>query len=148
MTTTDLVLDRVEFTVEAGKIGEFVAATLAADPVHTDDAAAGGAGLPARAATPTHVVVAGHHRDQQAMVARLGLDLARVVVGSVRWTYARPLVAGDHLVGTRRVVADERRVGRDGTSMRLVTLQTEYLDASGEIAVSTHEVIIERGASA
>jgi hypothetical protein len=81
------------------------------------------------------------------MVARLGLDLARVVVGSVRWTYARPLVAGDHRVGTRRVIADERRDGRDGTSMRLVTLQTEYLDASGALTVSTHEVVIERGAA-
>jgi acyl dehydratase len=147
MTATDLILDRVEFTVDGGKIGEFVRATLTADPVHTDDEAAATAGFAGRAATPTHVVVAGHYRDQQAMVAGLGLDLARVVVGSVRWSYARPLVAGDHLVGTRRVVADERRDGRLGGSMRLVTLETEYVDASAKPVVWTREVIIERGAA-
>jgi hypothetical protein len=143
----DLVVDRVEFTVEAGKIGEFVRATHTVDPVHTDDATTASAGLAGWAATATHVVVAGHHRDQRAMVAHLGLELSRVVVGSVRWSYARPLVAGDHLVGTRRVVGDERRAGRDGTPRRLVTLDTEYVDGTGATVVRTREVIIERGAA-
>ncbi|MDT4938076.1 MAG: hypothetical protein QOG80_1747 [Pseudonocardiales bacterium] len=141
----DQVLDRVEFTVESGKIGEFTRATLVLDPVHQDEAAACDAGFSARAATPTHVVVAGHYRDQQAMVAALELDLHRVVVGSVRWTYARALVAHDHLVGTRRVLADERRAARDATTMRLVTLETEYIDQAGSPVVWTREVIIERG---
>jgi hypothetical protein len=145
MTSTEVILDRVEFTVEDGKIDEFVRATLTTDPVHADDSAAADAGLARRAATPTHVVVSGHHRDQHAMVSRLGLDLRRVVVGSVRWTYARALIAGDHLVGTRRVVGDERRTSRDGSSMRLVTLETEYVEPSGEPVVWTREVIIERG---
>jgi hypothetical protein len=141
------VLDRVGFTVERGKIGEFACATLVTDPVHIDEAAAQTAGFTALAATPTHVVVAGHHRDQQAMVAALGLDLSRVVVGSVRWTYERALVAGDHLVGTRRLVADEQRTSHDGTRMRLVTLDTEYVDSSDIAVVRVREVIIERGRS-
>ncbi|MCU1458919.1 MAG: MaoC domain protein dehydratase [Actinomycetia bacterium] len=147
MTESDLILDRVEFTVDSGKIGEFVRATLTADPVHIDDDAAATAGFAGRPATPTHVVVAGHYRDQQAMVTGLGLDLARVVVGSVRWQYARPLVAGDYLVGTRRVVSDERRDGRQGGSLRLVTLETEFVDASALPVVWTREVIIERAAT-
>jgi hypothetical protein len=145
MTSAQTILDRVEFTVEPGKIYEFVRATLTDDPVHIDDSVAMGAGLPGTVATPTHVVVAGHYRDQQAMVSRLGLDLRRVVVGSVRWTYARALVAGDHLVGTRRIVGDERRTPEAGASMRLVTLETEYLDQTGTAVVWTREVIIERG---
>lgn len=147
MTSSDPILDLVEFTVETGKISEFARATFTGDPVHSDGASAAAAGLSNRAATPTHVVVAGHHRDQLAMVTRLGLDLARVVVGTVRWSYARPLVAGDQLVGTRRVVCDERRDGRQGGSMRLVTLETEYVDVSGRPVVWTREVIIERGAA-
>jgi hypothetical protein len=141
----DQVLDRVEFTVESGKIGEFTRATLVLDPVHHEDAAAREAGFSARAATPTHVVAAGHYRDQQTLVAALKLDLHRVVVGSVRWTYARALVAHDHLVGTRRIVSDEQRAARDGTAMRLVTLETEYIDQSGTPVVWIREVIIERG---
>jgi hypothetical protein len=141
------VLDRVEFTVEDGKIGEFVRATLTSDPVHSDISAARRAGFATRAATPTHVVVAGHYRDQRAVVEALGMELSRVVVGSVRWSYKRTVVAGDHLIGTRRVAADERRTSRDGSLMRLVTLETEYLDVSGVVAVSVHEVLIERGAA-
>jgi acyl dehydratase len=141
----DQVLDRVEFSVEVGKIAELARATCATDPVHLDDHAARGAGFSALAATPTYVVVAGHYRDQAAMVTALGLDLQRVMVGSVRWTYARPLVAHDHLVGTRRVVSDEPRPSRDGSLLRLVTLETEYVDQVGTTVAWVREVIIERG---
>jgi acyl dehydratase len=142
------VLDEVEFRVDAGKIREFALATFVADPVHTVPAAALAVGFPAQPATPTHVVVAGHYRDQQAMVDALGLRLARVVVGSVSWSWTRPLVAGDELRGVRRVVGDERRDGKRGGSMRLVTLETQYLDPSGTSVVQVREVLIERGDSA
>jgi hypothetical protein len=147
MSASGQELDRVEFSVEAGKIAEFVRATHVADPVHADEAAALDAGLLGCAATPTYVVVAGHQRDQQAMVAKLGLDLARVVVGSVRWKYLRPLVSGDRVVGTRRVVSDVRRDGRQG-GMRLVTLETEYVDELERPVVLVREVVIERGGRA
>jgi acyl dehydratase len=141
-------VDTVQFPVERGKIGEFARATFARDPVHTSLAAARTAGFAAEAATPTHVVVAGHQRDQRALLDTLGLDLARVVVGSVSWHYERPLVAGDELRGTRRIVSDERREGRRGGSMRLVTLETEYLDASGTTVARVRELIVECGTAA
>jgi acyl dehydratase len=141
------VLDQVEFRVEAGKIREFVRATFAEDPVHTSAEVAHGAGYPAELATATHVVVAGHYRDQQAMIAALGLSLERVVVGSVSWQYLRPVVSGDRLRGTRRVVSDEQREGKRGGSMRMVTLETEYLDDGDEPVVRVREVLIERGTS-
>lgn len=127
------VVDRVEIDVERGKVRELVRATHAEDPAHLQE------GL----ATATHVVVAGHVRDQRAVLDRLGLELTRVVVGSVGWTYARALVVGDHLVGTRTVAADETRGGRGG-DLRLVTLETEWADAVGVIAVRQREVLVER----
>lgn len=129
------VVDRVAFTVEHGKVLELVRATGVTDPSHRDR------GL----ATATHVVVAAHHRDQQGFVGTLGLDIARVVVGSVSWDYARPLRVGDELVGTRTVVGDESRPGRSGTN-RLVTLETEYTDPTGSVLVRQREVLVERGA--
>ncbi|TVT25386.1 MaoC family dehydratase [Amycolatopsis acidiphila] len=134
------MLDEVAFDVERGKIREFAAATRAEDPVHTDAEAARAAGFPDVPATATHVVVAGHHRDQRGFVDRLGLAFERVVVGSVRWTYLRPLCGGDSLRGVRRVADDVRKRG-----LRFVTLETDYLDASGECAVRVREVLIERG---
>lgn len=139
------VVDRVEYDVERGKIREFTRATFTTDPVHTDPAVARDAGFPDVPATLTHTVVAGHQRDQRAFVDSLGLALARVVVGSVTWTYLRPLTAGDHVVGTRRVVADEQREGKRGGTMRVVTLETEYVDTEGEPVVRLEEVLIERG---
>jgi hypothetical protein len=62
------------------------------------------------------------------------------------WAYLRPLVAGDRLVGTRRVVADERKQRPDGTSLRLVTLETEFVDAAGELVVRQRDVLVERPA--
>lgn len=135
------VLDEVSFDVERGKIREFALATHAADPVHVDRGAARDAGFPDVPATATHVVVAGHFRDQRAFVAKLGLAFERVVVGSVKWTYFRPLCAGDSVHGVRRVADDTEKSG-----MRFVTLETDYLDASGECAVRVREVLIERSA--
>jgi acyl dehydratase len=139
------VVDRVAFDVERGKIGEFARATFAEDAVHGDRALAAERGFRDVLATGTHVVVSGHHRDQRGFVEKLGLELSRVVVGSVRWRYERPLVAGDSLVGTRRVVADETREGKRGGKMRLVTLETEFVDQDGLLAVTQREVLIERG---
>lgn len=141
-----LTVDVVRFDVERGKVREFAVATHAADPVHIDPEAARAAGFDDVLATPTHVVVAGHYRDQRAFVARLGLALERVVVGTVGWQYLRPLQAGDRLEGTRTVVADEVVEGRRGGSMRVVTLQTDYVDASGQTVVRQREQLIERGA--
>jgi len=85
----------------------------------------------------------GHLRDQQKFVEALGLDIRRVVVGEVAWHYARPLLAGDRLRASRRVIADEERDGSSG-AMRLVTLETELVDESGAIAATVREVLIER----
>ena len=140
------VLDEVSFAVEAGKVREFARATYVSDPVHTDVEAASAAGFTTIPATPTHVVVAGHHRDQRQFVRDLGLAIERVVVGSVDWEYHRPLLVGDHVTGTRRVVGDTTREGKRGSTMRLVTLQTDWVDQHGDTVVTQREVLIERGA--
>ncbi|HEY0617230.1 MAG TPA: MaoC family dehydratase N-terminal domain-containing protein [Kribbella sp.] len=129
------VVDVVAFDIERGKIAEFARATHAEDPIHS---------APYALATATHVVVAGHHRNQTGFVERLGLELSRIVVGSVSWEYERPLRAGDSIVGTRTVIADESRDGRRGGTMRLITLETVYVDAGSAVVVRQREVLIER----
>lgn len=142
-----MLVDRVSFDVERGKIAEFARATFARDPAHTDRDAAALRGFDNVLATGTHVVVAGHQRDQQAVVRSLGLDLPRVVVGSTRWEYERPLVAGDRLTAVRSVVADETKEGKRGGRLRIVTLETEYLDGDAQCVLRQREVLIERGSA-
>ncbi|MFR9807320.1 MaoC family dehydratase N-terminal domain-containing protein [Pseudonocardia sp. RS010] len=138
-------VDVVAFDVERGKIREFARATRAADPVHTERAVARDRGHADVVATPTYVAVSLHYRDQREWVAALGLDIERTMVGSVRWTYRRPLVVGDAIVGRRRVVADERRHGTGG-ELRLVTLETDFVDATGDTVVTQQDVVVERPA--
>jgi len=127
------VVDEFSFGVEAGKVREFARAIHApSDPVD---------GVPL-----TFSVVAGHYRDARAAVEKLGLDIRRVVVGEVEWEYSRALAVGDWL-DARRVVADVKtREGSRGGTMTLVTLETEFRDAAGSVALRQREVLIETGA--
>ena len=119
------LVDEFSFAVEAGKVREFARAI--GDP--SDD-------VPL-----TFTAVAAHHRDARAAVGKLGLDIKRVVVGEVEWSYARPLVVGDELQG-RRVVVGVREKG----AMTFVELETEYRDAAGDVALRQRETLIETGA--
>lgn len=138
------VVDHVVLVVEPGKLREMARATHAEDPVHTDPEAAASAGFPALAATATYVVVAGHHRDPRTVMRRLGLALERIVVGEVAWSYERPLVVGDTVDGVRTVTEDVTRDSRSGGTMRVVTLETPYVDAGGHVVVRQTETLIER----
>jgi acyl dehydratase len=141
-----LLVDEVVIPVERGRIREFARATATTDPVHLHPIAAAAAGLPAVVAPLTFSVTTAHLRDQAAFTEALGLDMRRVVVGSVSWEYRRPLVAGDELRAVRRVESDESRTGRSGP-MRFVTLVTELTSQRGELVVVQRETLIERGAS-
>lgn len=140
------VVDDVDIVVERGKIKEFARATRADDPVHHDLDAAARRGYGDLLATATHVVVTGHVRDQAGFVKALGLDIRRVVVGSVSWRYERPVTAGDQLNAVRRVVADERLESRNGGTMRRITMATEFRDHVGHLVVTQTEQLIERAA--
>lgn len=140
------IVDDVAFEVEAGKVREFVRSTGATDLAHTEKTVAQSRGLSERLATLTHSVVVGHLRDQQSFLDKLGLDIRRVVVGEVHWRYQRPLIVGDQLRATRRVISDTVKQGASG-SLRLVTLETELIDQQGEPAAYVREVLVERGSA-
>jgi acyl dehydratase len=118
-----LTVDEVSFPVEEGKVMEFARAV----------------GDPDVETVPlTFTAVAGHWRDQAAMVELLGLDLRRIVVGGSEWEYHAPFAVGDRLCG-RRVVTDvhEKR------GMTIVTLETRFHRADGELAVVQRDTVIE-----
>ena len=140
------VIDRVTFPVEEGKIREFAIAIGDLDPVYRDADAARAAGHPAIPAPPTFVVVAGHWRDQAAMVAALHLDIRRVVVGEVAWEYHAPVHAGDRLSATRTVESVSQRPGRRGGTMTLITLAADFRNQHDALCVRQRDVIIEMGA--
>lgn len=117
------VIDEVEFPVEEGKVREFNLA----------------AGSDASANVPlTFTAVAGHWRDQAAMVSLLGLDITRVVVGGSEWEYVSAVRVGDRLRGARVLVAAEEKRG-----MLFLTLETRFTRADGVPAVIQRDTVIE-----
>ena len=121
------VIDEVAFPVEEGKLREFNFAVGASE----------------LGAVPlTFAVVAGHWRDQAAMVKMLELDIRRVVVGGSEWEYRAPIRAGDRLRGARVLteVAEKR-------GMRFLTLETRLTRQDGELAVVQRDTVIELPAS-
>lgn len=141
------VIDRVSFPVEEGKIREFAIAVGDPNPIYRDPDAARAAGHPGVPAPPTFSVVAGHWRDQAAMVMRLGLDIRRVVVGEAGWEYFAPIHAGDRLEGERVVSEVVEREGRQGGLMRVITLRTDFVNQHGRLAVRQTDTVIETAAA-
>jgi acyl dehydratase len=136
-------LDEVTVCVERGKVREFARALHHEDAVHLDPEAAREAGFDAVAAPLTYGAVAMHWRDRDAAIEDLGFDFKRLLHGGTAWTYERPLVAGDELTCRRRVGDVKRRDGKRGGSMTFVTVETEFLDGSGEVVLRQEDTLIQ-----
>jgi hydroxyacyl-ACP dehydratase HTD2-like protein with hotdog domain len=122
-----VVIDEVDLPVEEGKVREFALAVGGGDP--------GSVPL-------TFSTVAGHWRDQAAMVRMLDLDLPRIVVGGAEWEYHAPVAIGDRLRGQRVVTAVDRKQGGRG-EMTVITLETRFHRGDGELAVVQRDTVIE-----
>jgi hydroxyacyl-ACP dehydratase HTD2-like protein with hotdog domain len=122
-----LVIDEVDFPVEEGKVREFAVAVGDGD---------------FRSVPLTFSTVAGHWRDQAAMVALLGLDLPRVVVGGSEWEYHASLAIGDRLRGRRVVKAVEEKQSARGP-MTVITLETRFERRNGDIVVVQRDTLME-----
>lgn len=129
------------YLVGREKVREFARATLTESPLSLDVDAARAAGFGDVVAPPTFAVVV-----QEATLAQLlsepdaGIDFARVVHGDQRFTYTRPIVAGDELTATV-TVASVKSLG--GHSM--VTAESVMVDAGGMHVVTAISTLVVRG---
>ena len=129
------------YLVGREKVREFAAAVGSDDPVSLDLAAARAAGYDDVVAPPTFAVVV-----QERTLAQLlgdeqaGIDFSRVVHGDQRFTYSRPIVAGDELVA-ELTVASVKSIG--GHSM--VTADSVIRDARGDHVVTATSTLVVRG---
>lgn len=129
------------YVVGREKIREFASAIGDDNPASRDLVAAVALGYPDVVAPPTFAFVLTHIAMGQAMFdPDLGLDYSRVVHGEQRFSYDRPIVAGDEL-RVQAVIEGIRAVaGND-----MLTLRAEVVDAQGERVVTAHSVIVARG---
>ena len=129
------------YLVGREKVREFASAIGDDAVLSHDPAAARAAGFADVVAPPTFAFAITHRAMGQAMFdPALGLDYSRVVHGEQRFSYSRPIVAGDELAVTATIEGIRSVAGND-----MLTLRADVVSASGEPVVTTHSVIVARG---
>jgi acyl dehydratase len=129
------------YEVSRVKIADFAEAIGDRNPLYTDAAAAQAAGYPDVIAPPTFPIVITMAASRAAIAdPGLGINYAMVVHGEQRFSYARPLHAGDVVVA-QSTISGIREVG----SMTMVTTDTEIKTTDGELVCTGYGTLVERG---
>lgn len=129
------------YLVGREKVREFAAAVFATDPVSFDVAAAQAAGHADLVAPPTFAVVVQQLTlDQLLADPEAGIDFSRVVHGDQRFTFSRPIVAGDELTATLTVTS-VKSLGAHS----MVTAESVIVDDADEHVVTTVSTLVVRG---
>lgn len=129
------------YLVGREKVREFARAVLATSPLNLDPDAARAAGYPDVVAPPTFAVVV-----QEQTLAQLladpdaGIDFSRVVHGDQRFTFTRPIVAGDELTATLTVTSVKTLGGHS-----MVTAESAIVGADGDHVVTATSTLVVRG---
>lgn len=129
------------YQVGREKVREFARAVLATNPVNLEVDAARAAGHADLVAPPTFpIVLTAATLEQLLADPDAGIDLTRVVHGEQRFSFTRPVVAGDELVA-QLTVTSVKTLG--GNSM--VTTSTEIADLTGAHVVTAVGTMVVRG---
>ena len=129
------------YLVGREKLREFSRAVFSTSPLSLDVAAARAAGYSDLVASPTFAVVVQEITLRQLLSEPdSGIDFSRVVHGDQRFTFPRPIVAGDELTATL-TVASIKSLG--GHSM--VTAESSIVGADGGHVVTATSTLVVRG---
>ena len=129
------------YLVGREKVREFARAVFSTSPLNHDPEAARAAGYADVVAPPTFPIVV-----QEATLAQLlaepdaGIDFTRVVHGDQRFSYTRPIVAGDELTATLAVTSIKSLGGHS-----MVTSESTIVDATGAHVVTATSTLVVRG---
>jgi acyl dehydratase len=129
------------YRVGREKIREFATAIGATDPAHFDAHAARALGHPDVVAPPTFPIALTMGAVQAlADDADFGLDFSRVVHGDQKFSYHRPVYAGDELSCVTTITEITSRGGSD-----FLTTKTEVRDAAERTVVTATAKLVVRG---
>ena len=129
------------YLVGREKVREFARAVFASSALNFDVDAAAAAGYSDVVAPPTFPVVV-----QEATLAQLlaesdaGIDFSMVVHGEQRFSYTRPIVAGDELTATLAITSVKSLGGNS-----MVTAESTIVDARGSHVVTAISTLVVRG---
>jgi len=128
--------------VEASQLRFFARATGENNPIYFDEAAARAAGHAALPAPPTFLFcLASLAPEAENVMARLGVDMGRVLHGEQSFTYGERICAGDTITLTTRIsdIYDKR-----GGALDFIVQDTEATNQNGQSVGLTRTVIVVR----
>jgi acyl dehydratase len=130
------------YEVGRAKIREFAESIGDDHPMYRDVAAARAAGHPDVVAPPTFATILFGRYALEDIVndEKLGVDYGRLVHGDMKFTYARPVHAGDRLTVTTHIAEIDNRMGND-----FLTLRAEIETEDGESVVTALSQLVIRG---
>ena len=129
------------YEISRVKLAEFADAIGDPNPVYRDRSAAVEAGFPDVIAPPTFPIVVSIASSARALAdPGLNLNYAMVVHGEQRFSYVRPLHAGD-VVTAQVTISDIRELGRNST----MTTTTQISTVDGEHVCTAYSTLVERG---
>ncbi len=132
------------YEVGREKIREFAEAIGDDNPVYRDRAAAQALGYADVIAPPTFPIVLSMRAATQVIAdPDLGLDYSKVVHGEQRFSYSRPVQAGDVLQVTVSVESIRSAAGNE-----LITTRGEISTLDGEQVVTAYSTLVARGTAA
>ncbi len=128
----------VPYLVGREKVREFARAVFAEDPQHFDPAAARALGYADVVAPPTFAMVIQDMALQQLLAEPdAGIELSGILHGDQRFSYTRPIVAGDELTA-RLSVSGIRTLGPNA----MITSDAVITDAAGEHVVTATAILV------
>ena len=117
---------------------EFARAVFADAPLHTDVEAARALGHADVVAPPTFAMVIQDLTLQQLLSEPdSGIVLARTIHAEQKFTYSKPIVAGDELTGQLKVTGIRMMAGN-----AMITSAAEITDAAGDHVVTATSVLL------
>jgi acyl dehydratase len=129
------------YEISRVKLAEFADAIGDQNPVYRDRSAAVAAGHPDVLAPPTFPIVITLASTGRALSEPgLNLNYAMVVHGEQRFSYVRPLHAGD-VVTAQVTIAEIRDVGRNS----VMSTTTRIATVDGEHVCTAYSTLVERG---
>ena len=123
------------------KIREFADAVGDPNPAYRDVEVARALGYRDLVAPPTFAIIMSTRASRVVIFdPELGLDFSRVVHGEQRFSYVRPIVAGDELVVTTSIESIRSRAGND-----MIATRGDLATVDGEPVATTLSLLISRG---
>lgn len=126
------------YLVGREKVREFARAVFATSPINTDVDAARAAGYADVVAPPTFAIVLQQLTlNQLVEVPDSGIEMTKLVHGEQRFSYTRPIVAGDELVATLAVTSIKSLGGN-----AMVTAETAITELDGTHVVTATSILV------